>query len=78
MSSGGDSDFLSTGPPSITGGASMESGLPPSLLAAAAAAATSEASGYGDEEDAEDEITDETPFLQEQRRKGWRRFLPGR
>lgn len=74
----GSGDFESE-PPSIMGVGSV---LTPSLLAAAAAAVSTtgeEGGGYGDEEEEQDdEITDETPFLREQRRRNLRRPLSQR
>ena len=72
----GDSEGLPSEPPSIIGVST------PSLLAAeaaAAAAAAGEGGDYGGEEDEEEgEVTDETPFLREQRRRTRRRPLPQR
>lgn len=77
--SSGESEGLASEPPSIIGVST------PSLLAAEAAVAASagEGRGYGgqqedEEEEDEGDVTDETPFLREQRRRNRRRPLPQR
>lgn len=77
--SSGESEGLASEPPSIIGVST------PSLLAAetAVAASAGEGRGYGgqqedEEEEDEGDVTDETPFLREQRRRNRRRPLPQR